>query len=70
MNPLRAIRQSRGLSLVQVAAAAGTSVKTIQKIEQGRFATLYVRTLVRVALAVGVAPAELIPGLAAPPRAR
>ena len=67
-GPLRAIRQARGLRAVDVAATAGVSLQTVRKLEQGKWAGLSLRMLCQVAWAVGVAPAELVPGLAARPR--
>ena len=64
-GPLRAIRQARGLRAVDVASIAGVSMGTVRKIEQGKWAGLSLRMLCQVAWAVGVAPAELVPGLAA-----
>ncbi len=66
-GPLRAIRQARGLRAVDEASAAGVSMGTVWKIEQGKVAGLSLRMLVQVAWAVGVAPAELVPALAARP---
>lgn len=62
VSPLRAIRDARGLRRVDVASAAGVSLHIIHKLENGQFATLYVGTLSKVALALGVSPCELIPG--------
>ena len=70
MSALRAIRQERGLSQVKVAAAAGTSVRTVQKIEHGQLARLELGSLVKVALALGVAPVDLVPGLGGRSRSR
>jgi transcriptional regulator with XRE-family HTH domain len=63
-SPLERIRQSRGLSQVQVAALAGVSVQTVHRIEGTGLAGLQLGTLIRVADALGVAPVELVPGLA------
>ncbi len=63
MSVLREIRDARDLSQLEVAAAAGVSLATVRRIEKGNVGTLYLRTLVQVAHALGVAPAELVPGL-------
>jgi transcriptional regulator with XRE-family HTH domain len=55
---------------LEVAAAAGVSLATVRRIEKGHIGTLYLRTLVQVAYALGVAPTELVPGLSARPRGR
>ncbi len=62
VSPLRAIRDARGLRRVDVASAAGVSLAVIRKLERGAYSTLYVGTLARVALGLGVSPCELIPG--------
>jgi len=62
VSPLRAIRDARGLRRVDVASACGVSLEVVRKLEGGRFASLYVGTLARVALGLGVSPCELIPG--------
>ncbi len=68
-TPLARLRTAHGWSLVEVAAAAGCTLRTARRVERLDVAGLKLATLVRVAHAVGVAPATLVPGLAAdPPR--
>lgn len=62
VSPLRAIRDARGLRRVDVASASGVSLEIIHKLETGRYGALYVRSLAKVALGLGVSPCELIPG--------
>jgi transcriptional regulator with XRE-family HTH domain len=71
MSVLREIRHARDLSQLEVAAIAGVSLATVRRIEKGQIDTLYLRTLVQVAHALGVAPSDLVPGLdCAPARPR
>ena len=67
MSPLRRIRGAYGLRVVEIAAAAGVSVDTVRRIDRLDVVTLKLGSLVKVAHAVGVAPAELVPGLAPRP---
>jgi transcriptional regulator with XRE-family HTH domain len=67
-SPLQRIRHTRGLRVVEIAAAAGVSVDTVRRIDRLDVATLRLGSLVRVAQAVGVASTELVPGLAIAPQ--
>ncbi len=62
--PLTQILQTYGIRRIDLAAASGCDLKTLTKLERGRYSSLMVSTLVRVAHALGVAPSELVPGLA------
>jgi transcriptional regulator with XRE-family HTH domain len=66
-SPLRRIRSAYGLRVVQIAAAAGVSIDTVRRIDRLDVATLQLASLVKVAHALGVAPTELVPGLAHQP---
>ena len=68
--PYLAIRAARGLRRVDVASASGVSLETLRKLERGEYGTLRLSTLVKVAVALGVAPAELVPGLAVRPQGK
>jgi transcriptional regulator with XRE-family HTH domain len=68
VSPLRRIRHTYGLRVVEIAAAAGVSVDTVRRIDRLDVATLKLGSLVKVAHAVGVAPTALVPRLAAQPR--
>lgn len=57
---LRRIRQTRGLSQLQVAAAAGTDYKHYQKIEGGTWPGVRLETVERLANALDVSMAELV----------
>jgi transcriptional regulator with XRE-family HTH domain len=63
-SPLRRIRSAYGFRVVEIAAAAGLSVDTVRRIDRLDVATLRLGSLVKVAQAVGVAAADLVPGLA------
>jgi transcriptional regulator with XRE-family HTH domain len=67
VSPLRRIRSAYGLRVVEIAAAAGVSVDTVRRIDRLDVETLKLDSLVKVAHAVGVAPADLVPHLAARP---
>jgi transcriptional regulator with XRE-family HTH domain len=67
-SPLRRIRLAYGLRVVDIAAAAGVSIDTIRRIDRLDVVTLKLSSLVKVARAVGVAPTDLVPGLARKPR--
>jgi DNA-binding XRE family transcriptional regulator len=60
MSPLRAIRRSRGLTGVELAARAGVSLATVYSIERGRVtpqrATAYV-----LAATLGCRPEDIVP---------
>ena len=65
--PLVRILQTYGIRRVELAAAAGINEKTVARLCRGDYASMKVGTLARVAVALGVAPAELVPGLAVRP---
>ena len=52
----------------EVAARAGCTLATLARIASGDVAGLKLGTLLRVAAAIGCAPAELLPVLAVTPR--
>ena len=62
--PLVQILRAYGIRRVELAAAAGVDTKVIHRICRGDFAGLKLGTLSRVAVALGVAPADLVPALA------
>jgi transcriptional regulator with XRE-family HTH domain len=67
-SPLRRFRLAYGLRVVDIAAAAGVSIDTVRRIDRLDVVTLKLSSLVKVAQAVGVAPTDLVPGLAVKPR--
>ena len=66
-SPLKRIRSAYGLPVVDIASAAGVSIDTIRRIDRLDVVTLRLDSLVKVAHAIGVAPTELVPGLARQP---
>ncbi|MDD5585610.1 MAG: S24 family peptidase [Alphaproteobacteria bacterium] len=60
VNPIRTLRLARGLSLQQLAEAAGTSKSQIDKLEKG-VRRLTVDWMVRLAKPLGCDPRDLIP---------
>ena len=67
-SPLQRLLAVAGLRRVELAARAGCSLDTLDRIGRGRVANMKLGTLLRVAAALGVAPAELVPSLATRPR--
>lgn len=65
--PLKRTRSAYGLRVVEIASAAGVSIDTVRHIERLDVITLRLDSLVKVAHAVGVAPIELVSGLARAP---
>ena len=66
---LAELRAAHGLRLEEVAAASGCGERTLRRLEAGELAGAKALTLMRVAFAVGVSVAELVPAFAAsPPR--
>lgn len=64
-NTLRRVREARGLTQEQVAQAAGTSQSHYSKIELG-IVSPKIRTVGKIADALGVDPIELLRGVAEP----
>ena len=67
-SPLQRLLAVADLRRVELAARAGCSLDTLDRISRGRVANMKVGTLLRVSAALGVAPAELVPSLATRPR--
>ena len=65
--PLARLLKAHGIRRVEVAAAASVGMKMVHRLCRGRYQGLKLKAVCRVALALGVAPAELVPGLAAQP---
>jgi DNA-binding Xre family transcriptional regulator len=63
--PLARILHARGIRRVELAAAAGVGTKTVSRICRGETDAMRVETLIRVAQALDLAPADLAPRLAA-----
>lgn len=59
MNKLKELRETRALSMRELAAAAGVGHNTIYRIEHGQTNVLP-RTVRRLAAALGVEPHELM----------
>ncbi len=66
--PLLQLLRVSGIRRVEVASAAGVDLKVIHRLCRGDFLGMKLETLARVSLALGCAPAELIPELARRPR--
>ena len=66
-SELRAIRVERGWRVEELAAISGCASSTIKKAEHEP-TSMSLRTLVKLAYALGVAPLELLPELAVEPR--
>ncbi len=63
---LQRIRHAYGLRVVDIAAAAGVSIDTVRRIDRTDVAALQLRSLVKVAQALGLIPTDLVPRLARP----
>lgn len=64
--PLAQLLREKGVRRVDVAAVSGVDLKTVHRICRGEHAGLKVGTLIRVAVALGVRPCDLVPVLHAP----
>ena len=59
------MRSALGWSREEVAARAGVTLRTVGRVERGeRLANVQLGTVARIAAAVGVSCAELVPALA------
>jgi len=67
-SSLSRILAAGGIRREEVAARAGCTLATLSRINRGNVAGIKLETLLRVAAAIGVAPAELLPVLAVTPR--
>ena len=67
-SPLRTLRASRGLRLADVVGASGQSERTVRRLDRGQYLDVTLRQLAAVAMALGVAPADLVPGFVRRPR--
>ena len=65
---LRALREDRGWTQVQVAAAARTTPRTVSRIERGDIAGMSIALLFQVAGTCGVSIVELVPVFGIRPR--
>ncbi len=68
-TPLAELRRVHGLRREEIAARSGCSLRTVARIERGQLDGVKLLTLVRIAYAVGVRPADLVPALALDPPA-
>lgn len=62
------LRLDAGLTQTELSVSAGVNLQALQKIEKGYIQKMQLETLIRVALALDVAPSELIPALSYKPR--
>lgn len=67
-TPLVKILRTYGIRRDELAAWAGVDSKTVARLCRGKHRGMKLETLCRVAVTLGVAPAELVPGLATRPR--
>ena len=61
--------RAHGVRRIDLASRSGAGLDTLRHIDRGEIAGLKLGTLLRVAVALGVAPVALAPELAATPRA-
>ncbi len=62
MTPLAELLQTYSIRRVELAGVAGVSLETLSCLTRGQYSTLRLGLVVRVAHALGVAPADLVPG--------
>ena len=67
-RPVARLLAVAGARRVDLAARSGCSLDTLDRIDRGDLVGMKLGTLARVAAALGVAPAEIAPGLAVRPR--
>lgn len=67
-SPLTLLLDAGRISRAKVCRKAECSVETLRRLERGKWDLMYLQTLCRIAIALGCAPAELIPELARRPR--
>ena len=68
LTTLQALRDQRGLRQIDVASMAGVDPTVVSRIETDRFLGVHLRSIIRIAAALGVSPVDLVPGLAAVPK--
>lgn len=69
-SPMREVRVALGLRQYEVAALSGVPLGVVRRVEQmRRLATIRLGDVLRIAWALGVAPTDLVPGLAMRPEA-
>ncbi len=59
---IRLERESRGLSRLKFAKLHGMSVSAIERLEYGKLRTIYVGTLVRLSVELGISLSDLLTG--------
>ena len=65
LTPLSHILRETGIRRIDLASVAGLDVKTVHRFCQGHYASLKIGTILRVAVALGVRPCDLVPVLRA-----
>ena len=68
LSTLRALREQRGLRQIDVASLARVDPKVVRRIDRGQVMGVQMRSLIRVAAALGVSPVDVIPALAVVPK--
>lgn len=58
-NRIRQLRTARGMTMEELAHAAGVTLSTVSRIEKGRIARPAWHTMVAMAQALGVTPNDL-----------
>ncbi|MBC8188437.1 MAG: helix-turn-helix transcriptional regulator [Proteobacteria bacterium] len=60
----RSLRAHAGLTQVVLALYSGCALETLRRLERGDVEGMKMKTVMRIAAALGVPPAELVPALA------
>lgn len=71
VSPARRIRNAKGWSMNRLAGISGVDLDRIRSLELGRpdgYLPMTIRTLMKLAIALNVAPSELMPFLAVRPK--
>ncbi len=61
------MREDAGLRAIDLAAKAGVSCEALRALERGEWTGIKLGAVARIAYALGVAPADLVPGFASRP---
>ena len=68
VSRLAKLRLARGYTVTELSVRAGVNTVTLGKLERGDVQRMKLETIIRVAIALDVAPVDLIPALAYRPR--
>ena len=67
LTNIKKMRLALQVSQPELSVAAGVSLASVQRLDRGDVASCTVAVVCRIAWALGVSTAEMVPGLGAPP---